>query len=378
MSSAPESVTYVLVVAGALSLWSGARAPAERAAGIDVSATVLDARTSVPASDSLVSRALGSAEIIDRPWMIGLVGDLVVVTDLDPPHIHLFDRGTGQHLKSFGAAGEGPGEFSNGPSLLRAGLLRDTMWLLDGPRRRLTGYAVGSLVRANPSAGARIVNLPALMLQSIDGPDAEGLFFATSDDPRDGMRLMHLSGQSGAVVKSVPIDVGDLRPSPEYVPRAYSHRACLQGDVKGLYLVYRYAGRIDRISAETDQVQGVAVPFRWLPFVSPDTINPKLVTFGGSRPLVRRAYSDCYVTADRFYAMYSGRLRGEQQNPSPRAEVHVFDLAGHLQRVVVLDHASNVFVVTPDNGTLYSIAEESGGWVIRVSTLGNAGGTARR
>ena len=369
---------YVLGVAGALSLWSCAPAPAERAAGIEVSATVLDARTSVPAADSLVSRALGSAEVIDRPWMIGLVGDLVVVTDLDPPHIHLFDRGTGQHLKSFGAAGEGPGEFSNGPSLLRAGLLRDTMWLLDGPRRRLTGYPVGSLVRADPSAGTRIVNLPALMVQSIDGPDAEGRFFATSDDPRDGMRLMHLSGQTGAVVKSVPIDVGDLRLSPEFVPGAYSHRACMRGEAKGLYLVYRYAGRIDWISTESDHVEGLAVPFRWLPFVSPDTINPKLITFGASRPMARRAYSDCSVTADRFYALYSGRLRGEPKNASPRSEVHVFDFAGNLHRVVVLDHAASGLAVTQDNNTLYSVAEETGGFVVRVSSLGTTGGTARR
>jgi len=163
--------------------------------------------------------------------------------------------------------------------------------------------------------------------------------------------------------------LSDNRPSPSFLGSAYTGRVCLASDLESLYLAYRYAGRIDHLAPHGGLKAPVLVPFRWQPYVSADTLNPTMITFGTSRPLARRAYTDCSVT-DRFmYAAYSGRLQGRPRNPYPPSEVHVFDSSGKLDRIIVLDHFAMTFAVQSDDRALYSVSEDADGFVVRVTQL---------
>lgn len=336
---------------------------------IETDLEALDARSAPSSVDSLSSRIISSPTVIDRPWMIGVLRDVVVVSDLDPPYLHILDRRTGRHLRSFGAHGEGPGEFSNGPSIMRASLRTDTLWVLDGPQQRLTGIPIGALAENTMKVTGRILMISPIGAHSADGPTTQGRFIIVEDDRASGLRLHEIDADSGKARTSAMVPLNDTRPSPAFRGGAYSGRVCLTGDRNDLYLAYRYAGRIDHLSFAAKPLSPVRVPFVWPPYVSADTLDPKLITFGASRPLARRSYNDCGVTDLYLYATYSGRRYGRPRNPHPLSELHVFDGTGSLKHVYVLDHTAITFAVSADDSELYSVSEEAAGFVVRVTQL---------
>lgn len=365
-------LTVVRVVAAGLTVLTLHACSPERSGEsvvVEADLEAVDVRSAASTVDSLSSRIISSPTVIDRPWMIGVHRDVVVVSDLDPPYVHILDRLTGRHIRSFGAHGEGPGEFSNGPSILRTSLRTDTLWVLDGPQQRLTGIPIQSLAGSSMQITGRTVMISPIGAHSADGPTTQGRFIITEDDRESGVRLYEVDADSGKIRASAMVPLGDTRPSPAFRGSAYSGRVCLAGNRNDLYLAYRYAGRIDHLSSTAQPLVPVKVPFGWLPYVSVDTLDRKLTTFGASRPLARRSYNDCGVTDLHLYATYSGRRYGRPRNPHPLSELHVFDGTGRLTHVYVLDHIAMTFAVSADDRELYSVSEDSAGFVVRITQL---------
>ena len=78
-------------------------------AGTDAKAEYL--RTASHEVDSTTSEWFGPRDLIARPITIMASEAHLFVTDFRPPYVHVLDLATGEHIKSFGFEGEGPGEF---------------------------------------------------------------------------------------------------------------------------------------------------------------------------------------------------------------------------------------------------------------------------
>lgn len=327
-------------------------------------------RTAVPARDSLHSEEFGPADLLANPWMIGATGRIVVISDLQPPYLHVLDAGTGRHIKSLGAHGEGPGDFSDAPSLMRASFAGDTLWMLDGPRRRVTGFAVAALASDTIAPRAATVEIDSVLPYTADGPSSTGLIVAMAQDRKDGLfpLRIHRGGQRTDVGR--PRAFADNRLTPRYMGNAYLGRLCYSPDRRVTVQIFTFAGRIDLLDSVGTMVGSMDVPYPFRPDPYMDTTSGKQIDFNPFLPRVRWGYYDCAVT-DRFlYALYDGRLIGANPtNPVPLSEVHIFDWTGRRVRTVVLDHSTTGISVPPGDSILYSFAEDSGRFAVRRTRL---------
>ena len=327
-------------------------------------------RTPVPARDSLQSEVLGPADLIANPWMIGSNGRIVVVSDLKPPYLHVLDARTGRHIKSFGAHGEGPGDFSGAPSLMRAGLQADTLWMLDGPRRRITGFAIAALESDTMAPRATTFQIDSVLAYTADGPGRSGLIVAMAQDWKEGLIPLRLHLGSPRADIGPPRSFSDSRFTPRYFGNAYLGRLCYSPKHQVTVQIFTFAGRIDLLDSTGVMTGSVAVPYPFRPDPYADTTAGKQIDFNPFGERVRWAYYDCAAT-DRFlYAIYDGRMvGGKAPNPVPVSEVQVFDWTGRVVRTVVLDHASTGISVPPGDSLLYSFAEDSGRFAVRRTRL---------
>ncbi len=327
-------------------------------------------REGVPAEDSLRSEQIGPTDLIASAWMIGGNERIIVISDLKPPYLHVLDASTGRHIKSLGAHGEGPGDFSDAPSLMRASFAGDTLWMLDGPRRRVTGFALAALASDTIAPRAATVQIDSVLPYTADGPSSTGLIVAMAQDRKDGLfpLRIHRGGQKTDVGR--PREFADSRLTPRYMGNAYLGRLCYSPDRRVTVQTFTFAGRIDLLDSIGTMVGSMEVPYPFRPDPYMDTTSGKQIDFNPILPRVRWGYYDCAVTDGFLYALYDGRLNGANPpNPVPRSEVHIFDWTGRRVRTVVLDHSTTGISVPPGDSVLYSFAEDSGRFAVRRTRL---------
>jgi hypothetical protein len=323
-------------------------------------------RTPVPAEDSLSSTVFGSTDIVARPWMIGANDRLVIVSDLKPPFLHVFDATTGRHIKSLGSLGEGPGEFSSAPSLMRGGLWSDTLWVLDGPRRRISGVLLAQLQYDSLTPEFAMFGVDSVQTFTADGPNRKGDFFGLADSRTSGHLPLAIHSMNSRATIGPVRDMADDRIEPSYRGRAYLGRVCYAPRENLVVQIFNFTGRIDFLDMTGKLIREAEVPFRYLPFAERDTSRNNEVTFRPGRSRVRWAYYDCAAT-DRFvYALYDGRrMVPDSASPPPFGEVHVFDWYGALVRTLVLDHRTTGLAVPTGDSVIFTIIEDSLGSYIR-------------
>lgn len=323
-------------------------------------------RTAVSSHDSLRSTAFSESGIIVRAWMIGATPKLVVVSDSKEPFLHVFDAVTGRHIRSLGIRGDGPGEFSGAPSLMRASLYTDTLWLLDGPRRRISGVPLAQLEHDSVPTTFSMFNFGSGLLYAADGPLRTGPILGLAENRMQGTVPMLSAARHVAPTAGAVQEMHDSRIDPSYWSVAYTGRPCASPHHNVFAQIFRYAGRIDLLDAAGHQLQSVDVPYPYPPYADVNHRVDGEIAFSSINDRVRDAYSDCAATERYLYALYNGRRRvADSLYPEPNGEIHVFGWNGKLVRTLVLDHRTYGIAVPPGDSVIFTFTEDSLGTSLR-------------
>jgi hypothetical protein len=327
-------------------------------------------RTDVARIDSLVSEQIGPTDLLGNPWMIAANERVIVVSDLEPPYLHVLNGVTGEHIKSFGITGEGPGDFAGAPSLLRAGMTTDTLWVLDGPRRRLTGFGIRELASHTLAPEPSTFSFDSVLVYTADGPDREGGFVGMAQGWQGQLTPVRLRRGNPKPQILKEREIVDGRLSPRYKGNAYLGRVCLSSQRNVTVQTFSFAGRLDFLDGAGAMIRTAKTPYSFRPDPYADTTAPEPIDFNPFLPRVRWAYYDCAVSDNFLYALYDGRLTGaDPGNAVPYGEIHVFDWEGALVRTLVLDHPTTGIAVLPGDTLLVSFAEDSGQFAVRRTRL---------
>lgn len=328
-------------------------------------------RTASDLVDSIVSEAFGPPDLIARPLEMMVSGTYLFITDIQPPYVHILDVTTGDHRRSFGLQGDGPGDFASTPLVVAGSTRGDTVWFFQARPGRLSGMAIQNLsVDTLPSISTtRSIDLGAGSTFSIDGPDADGNLLGMTE-VLDGIETFSYSLQGDSLIARSTLGLNDERMDRSSLGQAYQGILCYLPERDVWLHFYRNAGRADIIDA-TGAIRGeIPIPFHWLPHVEESAKQPGRILFSYFLARTRHAYSGCAVT-DRFiYALYLGHLNGDGGGRNyfdrlPPAEVQVFDMSFNLVKTFVLDHATSVLAVPPGDTVLFSVKNDTTGVQVR-------------
>ncbi len=328
-------------------------------------------RTSSDMVDSLVSEPFGPSDLIARP--LGLVASdrYLFITDIESPFVHVLDVATGDHVRSFGPEGEGPGDFPSAPLVVAGSVRGDTVWFYQMGTGRLSGVPIHNLSvdTLHTISATRVVRLESGWGMEIDGPDAAGNLIGMADTP-DGVGTFTYSMPRDSVIAHDTLVLNDKRMDSSYLVNAYWGSLCYVPGRDVWLQFYGSAGRTDIIDGAGATRGEVSVPFRWLPHVGESTRTPGKIVFSSVLTGTRHAYAACAVT-DRFvYALYFGHKNVDGDfrqyfNRLPPGEVQVFDMSFKLVKTFVLDHVTSVLAVPPGDTVLFSATYDSTGSQVR-------------
>lgn len=308
---------------------------------------------------------------ISRPWMLATAGDLILLANARPPHLHVFRADGAERIRSLFTQGEGPGDFATAPSPVRSESVNDTLWVIDPILRRATAIPKAALRPSVASLGLRTLPVgPDRPMSLARAPD--GTFFGVVVSAQRELKLVSIAHEDGTQVArvSAPLHADDPRFLASELYKAYNLRVCLRPSGDQAALVYNHAGRIDLYSTSDLVLTPASVPY---PFLPPVTIREGTgePVFSGRHPDGRSAYMDCLGTQDRVYALFQGKpwIATADSLPPPPSELHEFDWGGRLLGVTILDHSTFTFTLSRDGTELLTINEGPEGWEIR-STKG--------
>lgn len=332
-------------------------------------------RTASDLVDSTVSEPFGPPDLIARPLEMVASRTYLFITDIKPPYVHVLDMITGEHTRSFGLQGEGPGDFPSTPLLVAGSTRGDTAWFYQVTSGRLSGVAVRDLSADTlPSISAtRAFNPGSGWIFALDGPDTAGNLLGMTEAP-DGIQAFTYSLPGDSLITRGTLALIDDRIDPSSFGQAYQGILCYVPERDVWLQFYRDAGRTDIIDV-TGAIRGeVLIPFHWLPHVEESTKKPGRMIFSAFLARTRHAYAGCAVTERFVYGLYLGHLTGDRGakhyfDRLPLAEVHVFDMSFNLVKTFVLDHAALVLAVPPGDTVLFTVKEDSTGAQVRRTRL---------
>lgn len=304
---------------------------------------------------ALAGEVLAAADAYGVPLDLALVGPHLVLLDgAGDPAFHVLRPSDGQRLSSFGAEGEGPGEFRGAWSLDPVPD-REAFWTFDIALQRLTRVRLREGRPAGDLSRSRVVDLraPALVNDALwAGPArilASGHFAEGRLGRFDGEG--RFLGSSGALP---PPPVSAEAAPAAVLQQAYQGRLARRVGGSGLVLGVRQAGRVELFDGRGDPAGGARVPFSFPPrFGIADTERGPVMETGEE---LRFGYIDVTGAGGRIYALFSGRLRGawDEGRAGFGRYVHVFDGMGELETVLELDTDAIALAVDPDARALFA------------------------
>lgn len=329
-------------------------------------------RSDPASTDRLSSIEIGRADLMVSPWLLGATSDLIIVSDVNVPHLHVMDAATGRHIKSFGTGGDGPDAFGTAPYLMRATLegRADSVRFLDGRNRRLVAIGLNRLRSSTLKPEFSIVRIDTLTPVFADGPDRTGRVLGIQTRFPGGSAPIWLDPTTGIGGKGpwrrfprTDIDSSSLAD-------AYSGRVCYSRHFDALLQPFFWAGRIDVVTSDGSSGGAIEAPFPFEPHVEPDPRRGGRMLFYGDRGDVRQGYLDCAVTEMGHYGLYDGRRVGD--GPPDRrldSELHFFDRNGRFVRAYLLDHHALMMAVPDGDSLLFTVSEADSGYVVRRTRL---------
>ncbi len=287
---------------------------------------------------------LGPYDMIGRAGrLVFAYGTLWVVDASGDPFVHLLSAKSGEHLRSLGRSGEGPGDFS-GLSLIavRPGHPAEG-WALDGGLQRLT--ALSSTSDIPP----RVVQPAIRGLREMAWLDSTSLLVLTTRDTAH-LALLDTLGQVLLVGPGVLL-------GPDSIPRnlrlqqSALAKFCVRPDGSRFAVAYRFAGRLAFHDAALALVGTAEVPY---------PSDGQFIRSKQTGEWVERSrrlfYISCTASQDHLYVLFSGRLQDKAHSAiygpgiTSGTFVQVFNWDGALERVLRLTH--EVISIAQDGDSL--------------------------
>lgn len=300
-------------------------------------------------------------EALGRPQSIGLVGEWLLVGDApQPAALHVFRRGDGHHLASWGREGGGPGEFRALWGIDPAG--DSGAWLYDPQQSRLTLVDVPALVEGRQPPVRRMVNLQSELVPMTAIWLADTLL--VSSGMYTGGRLALFDGDGRLKRTAGPLPPARKGVPPQVAQHAYSGTLVRHPSRPMLAIGTRHADRVEIYQPDGRLVRVGRGPGNFEPVYEVAVAgNAPVMGSGGD---MRFGYIGLTAAGDRLYGLYSGATRDERPGKASfGGEVHVFDWDGRLLRVLPLDHLALALAVSADERALYTVRHEPTPAVLR-------------
>lgn len=339
----------VLILAVVLAISSlGAQAPARSWTPPEYPRTLSDRfPASLPYPGMRVIRLRGSVLVSDpavvRPSTMVVQGRSLWMNDeVGDPFIHVVNLDTRTVVRSFGRAGEGPGDFRNVMQLAsRPGDVMG-MWAYDMSQRRL------SRLTREPSAGAR-----ATIRSEHAGPSLRMLWLTRDRlliiGSADSARLV-FADSAGRIrgTKSGPLPGGANVPLHVRSGASEGIQVCPRPSGDRLGIGYVNAARIE-IYDSAGSFLGLVRGLPW-GLEQGDFVRTQRGEWG--LPRIRYYYRSCSATTRYYYGLFAGRTDAAGPEGTKRWDsqyVHVVDWAGDLRAVLELDQFAEGIAVDGDS-----------------------------
>lgn len=296
-------------------------------------------------------------EVLARPDTMGAATDLLLVQGLlvandafGPPFFHIFSPATGKRLLAAGEGGSGPGEFS---SLKYMDVLPGTdrvVSLSDLTQGRITIVEFPPASEMGPDLSAEDLVRETIPLHSTAPIYPVWLddttMVATGVFPEG--RLGVLDGEGGLRDQVGALPAYDDTVPPRVLQQAYQSTLVKHPGRDLLALATRYGSSVQVLDPGGELVASAATPHSFEPeFHVADRRGNAVMSLEDD---TRVGYVDVAATADRIYALFSGRLQREAGRDAGLGDrVHVFTWEGELTRVLAADAGLTAIAVAGDS-----------------------------
>ena len=267
---------------------------------------------------------LMASDSLARPSKIYAVGSYLVILDsYAQPPIHVIRSSDGTYVASLGRPGEGPGEFVSPWSVDIPSREEASFWVHDLTQIRSTHFDIGAHLEGRDPV-QEIVNFNIGFTLTSPILINDSLFISPGFLTEDG-RLARLTRNGNH-----KDTVGSALAARDRVPaavlqHAYQSRMKASPDRSRLVLGTFYADRLEIYSVNGERLALVEGPDLFDPIFEVGTMEGQPVHSTTNE--TRIGYIDLAITDKRIYALYSGRLRGQQGGWANL--VRVFDWNGN-------------------------------------------------
>ncbi len=307
---------------------------------------------------NLRGRVLHSSDRLGRPGAMAVAGErLVVLDDRAEFAVHLIRRADGALERSLGKRGDGPNEFRGAWRVVADRRDRDRVWVFDFDRSRLVGVPVdparsgtaGDWPAFQLGAGAPLTSPVWVSDTTVVSP---GLFTAEGR-----LAVMNARGELVRMAGTTPPGLGTV-PVPIQVRQHAAQSLATAHPTRGLVaLALRHADRVEILRADGTRAAEGRGAEGFEPVYRVASHGGAPVFDGGEE--LRFGYVNVASTADRIYALYSGRTRKSHAGRATGGDaVHVFDWEGKRLRELKLDGDYGSIAVDPKGRKLYAARED--------------------
>ena len=328
--------------------------PPEDVNGRKAPEIVLDHRGLGVPVDTLPSTVLSASDSFGVIGGVTIVGDKLVVGQREAPYFLVLDRRSGAIVRSFGRAGEGPGEFRMAPEFLRGvPNTQDRFWVGSWMGQSLVALPAHAAPPGEPEPSPLRVR-PSLSKGSIHGLRLGENRLLLTGQSKDGLVQFGMFDTLGVLQQQLsPIAHVDDRLFDKALQSAFEFRLCANTSGTRFALAYANTGMLRVRGVDDSIVTEAEVPYRFRLHLPP--IGRLLREFKPA-PGGRRAYLSCVATDSLLYAFFSGELLRKPWNRPPVDNVflHVFTWDGRLVRVHQLDHYAFSGALDPVTHELYT------------------------
>ena len=305
-----------------------------------------------PETVSLTGRVLTDTLALGDPTAILPWRDLIFVLDSKGDSAVLGFDTLGNLVAAAGRRGNGPGEFAWPKDLFRDASDPDLAWVFDSRSRRLTPVRLPALAggEGKNAFGDPIVLSGLLAMYPPIWLDDSTLVVEGGMLTPDRKRFA-LVDPAGKLVRTVGDHLPGNTNEPPFVRQQVFGGSMAAHPRRPMFvLAGRYAPLLEVFDREGARVLAMEVPVTFEPDVSvaPDGLNFVRGRDSGY------AYLDVDATADRVYALFSGRSSQEYRKTMHLGEyVHVFDWTGRLIAILRLDAEAFSLAVDESESRLY-------------------------
>lgn len=308
-----------------------------------------------PEPVALRGTALTDTTSLAVPTDLLVEGGRLVVHDTRGANVvRVFDL-QGRPVAAAGREGSGPSEFVDPMGVARRPGRPGEFWVYDGRLARLTPFQVADLSGGQRGTAPPVRLSSGLVIETPLWLD-DTTVVALNPMIKMGEGRFVIFGADGMARRTVgDPPPGDTRTLTAFIrQQLYGGRMAAHPTRPEFVVASHYAGRLEVYGRDGKLVRAFKVPDAFEPDVraAPDYVN--FLPNDGFRV----GYVDVAVTADRVYALFSGRLDKDASDAFFGDQVQVFDWQGNLLQVLKLDVSALRIALDPESATLYVVRHD--------------------